>query len=132
MQSTLSMIYTANTPEREWTLAWEQAVYIYNRLPHKHFQELHCPLDKFNTSFPVYSRIKIFGCKANAFNEAGGTRRKNELDYNRVYVRVFVGNTAKHTTDYWIARRTKLPKMQQSSNLTKASTPQRDWCTRQT
>jgi transposase InsO family protein len=94
MQSTLSMIYTANSPEREWTLAWKQAVYIYNRLPHKQFQELHCPLDKFNKSFPDYSRIKIFGCKAYVFNEAGGTRRKNELDYNRAHVRVFVGNTA--------------------------------------
>lgn len=94
MQSTLFMMYTANSPEREWTLAWEQAVYIYNRLPHKHFQELHCPLDKVNKSFPDYSRIKIFGCKAYVFNEAGGTRRINRLDYNRAHVRVFVGNTA--------------------------------------
>ena len=61
---TRSMLHTAHCPQSEWEFAWKQAVHIYNRLPHDHFDNKKCPLEAFTGYHPTYNRIKIFGCAA--------------------------------------------------------------------
>ena len=91
----LAMMYTSSSPEREWSLAWDQAVYVYNRLPHKFFKQKHCPLEKYQNLKPDYSRIRIFGCSAYAFIEP--MRVRGEININRAQQRTFVGNTSDNT-----------------------------------
>ena len=61
---TRSMLHTAHCPQSEWEFAWKQAVHIYNRLPHDHFDSKKCPLEAFTGYHPSYDRIKVFGCAA--------------------------------------------------------------------
>lgn len=91
----LAMMYTTSSPETEWSLAWDQAVYIYNRLPHKFFNQKHCPYEKYQNLKPDYSRIRIFGCSAYSFIEP--FRVRGEINVNRANQRTYVGNTPNAT-----------------------------------
>ena len=91
------MMYTSSSPAKEWSLAWDQAIYVYNRLPHKHkfFKQKNCPLEKYQNLKPDYSRIRIFGCSAYPFIEP--MRVRGEININRAHQRTFAGNTTDTT-----------------------------------
>jgi len=124
------MMYTSSSPEREWSLAWDQAIYVYNRLPHKFFKQKHCPLEKYQNLRPDYSRICIFGCSAYPFIEP--MRVRGEININRAHQRTFVGNTDDNTYKLLNRKTGELTTKDTISNLNRMSTNMLNSSTSQT
>ena len=62
-----AMMCTAQFQSKEWTLAFQHSVWLYNRVPHKHHGNK-MSLFEFVTGLkPDLSHVKIFGSKCFKF-----------------------------------------------------------------
>jgi len=62
-----AMMCTAQFQKKEWTLAFQHSVWLYNRVPHKHHGNKMSPFEYVTGLKPDLSQVKNFGSKCYKF-----------------------------------------------------------------
>ena len=86
-----SMLVGAGLPSDYWSYAIRHAVYIKNRLPHRHLQDYRTPFQEYTGRIPDLSHLRVFGSRVTVGRPQG---RRYKLDNTATTTGIFLGYTA--------------------------------------